>query len=83
LRATEAVGPLLDLVRKQTDPYTQAAAVEALGWIGGAGVRATLADLAEHGPVLARRKAAEALGRLGPEGSSSGSAGDAQAPGLG
>jgi GTP-binding protein EngB required for normal cell division len=64
LKAEAAVEPLLQLLRGESDPYTKAAAVEALGQIGDLSARTTLAELAERGPVLLRRKAAEALERL-------------------
>lgn len=66
LRAAEAVGPLLDLVRQTRDPYTQAAAAEALGRIGAAESWPVLAELAENGPILARRQARIALSRMKP-----------------
>ncbi len=59
--AAEAVEPLLALVRYPPDPYIQAAAVEALGRIGGPGVRDILQDLVATGPVLARGSARAAL----------------------
>jgi hypothetical protein len=64
LRATSAVGALLDLLQGDTDLYVKAAAVEALGEIGETSAEATLAHLAEQGPVLLRRKAEEALRKL-------------------
>ncbi len=61
LRAEQAVTPLLEVLRGTADQYIKAAAVEALGQIGGPHVQATLRELAEHGPILLRRKAQEAI----------------------
>jgi HEAT repeat protein len=64
LKVRAATGPLLELLQGNADPYIKAAAVEALGAIGDPAVRGMLAELAESGPVLLRRRAEEALGRL-------------------
>jgi len=64
LRAVKAAEPLMHLLQGKADPYTKAAAVEALGLIGAPGARPILTELAENGPVLLRDKAAEALRRL-------------------
>jgi HEAT repeat protein len=61
LRAEAAVEPLLGLLAGKADPYTKAAAVEALGKIGDPRALPILAELAADGPVLLRRPATEAL----------------------
>jgi HEAT repeat protein len=61
LRATRAVGPLIKLVERTTDPYAAKAAVEALGQIGTAPAREFLASLVGHPAWLVRDAAHLAL----------------------
>lgn len=62
MRAAEAVGPLIELVRRVSrDVYMQAAAVEALGKIGTDDVWPIIEEMAGTGPILARRAAVAAL----------------------
>lgn len=61
LRAKAAVSPLLTLLQGDADVFVKSAAVQALGQIGDESARPVLVKLADHGPVVLRHKATEAL----------------------
>lgn len=61
---SDAVGPLLDLLRSTADIYLAAAICEALGRIGEGAALPELQYRATHGSVVIRRVARRALERM-------------------
>jgi HEAT repeat protein len=68
-----AAGPALGKALKDPDEEVWRSAVEAMGWMGAEAVGPLVKVLEGDGPAAARRAAARALGRLGPEAKSAAS----------
>lgn len=64
LKAGAAVVPLMRLLKGPSDVYIKAAAIEALGNIGGTDVREVLEEYSRHPSVIVQRSAQAALQRF-------------------